>query len=147
MDPAPPDDARRKKVVKGQRQSAGVLQKDQPQQHRAPPQQPPPAGRVTISQRTIAPAARQVKQEVESHLPPLAPPVMMVSATNENEDRLRLVLQPVTRPINANNSLPKLRHYAGLIMVEAKCCEVDAKQHQAALEMDSKLQQLSNEQW
>jgi len=80
-------------------------------------------------------------------LPPLAP-VMMVSATNENEDRLRLVLQPVTRPISAEQLIAEVKGiYAGLIMVEAKCCEVDAKQHQAALEMDSKLQQLSNEQW
>ncbi|KAF8541268.1 hypothetical protein BDD12DRAFT_700231, partial [Trichophaea hybrida] len=32
-------------------------------------------------------------------------------------------------------------------MVEAKCREIDAKQHQATLEMDGRQPTLNNEQW
>lgn len=59
-----------------------------------------------------------------------------------------MVRQPVTRPISPEQLIAEVKGiYAGLIMVEAKCCEVDAKQHQAALEMDSNMPSLNNEQW
>jgi len=84
---------------------------------------------------------------MENCLLPLAP-VVTASATNANEDQPRLVLQPVTKPISAEQLTAEVKGiYAGLIMVEAKCSEVDAKQYQASLEMASKSQQLSNEQW
>jgi len=69
-------------------------------------------------------------------------------APNESAERLRMVWQPVTRPISPEQLITEVKHiYAGLMMVEAKCCEVDAKQHQATLEMDSNLPLLNNEQW
>jgi hypothetical protein len=59
-----------------------------------------------------------------------------------------MVRQPETRPISPEQLIAEVKGiYAGLIMVEAKCCEVDAKQHQAALEMDGRQPTLNNEQW
>jgi polyribonucleotide nucleotidyltransferase len=59
-----------------------------------------------------------------------------------------MVRQPETRPISTEQLIAEVKGiYAGLIMVEAKCCEVDAKQHQAALEMDGNQSNLNNEQW
>jgi hypothetical protein len=67
---------------------------------------------------------------------------------NETEERLRMVRQPETRPISPEQLIAEVKGiYAGLIMVEAKCCEVDAKQHQAALETDGCQPTLNNEQW
>jgi hypothetical protein len=66
----------------------------------------------------------------------------------ENEERLRIVLQPETRPISSDQLIAEVKGiYAGLIMVEAKCCEVDAKQHQQALVQDDPKSSLNNEQW
>ena len=59
-----------------------------------------------------------------------------------------MVLQPETRPISPEQLIAEVKGiYAGLIMVEAKCCEVDARQHQAALESDSDTPNLSDAQW
>jgi hypothetical protein len=59
-----------------------------------------------------------------------------------------MVRQPETRPTSTEQLIAEVKGiYAGLIMVEAKCCEVDAKQHQAALEMDGNQSNLNNEQW
>jgi hypothetical protein len=56
--------------------------------------------------------------------------------------------QPETRPISSEQLVAEAKGiYAGLIMVEAKCCEVDQKQHQAALEVDGCQPSLNNEQW
>ena len=71
-----------------------------------------------------------------------------VLAPHESEERLRMVRQPETRPISPEQLIAEAKGiYAGLIMVEAKCCEVDAKQHQAALEADGRQPKLNNEQW
>jgi len=75
-------------------------------------------------------------------------PSVAVLAPHESEERLRMVRQPETRPISPEQLIAEVKGiYAGLIMVEAKCCEVDAKQHQAALEMDGRQPTLNNEQW
>ena len=53
-----------------------------------------------------------------------------------------MVRQPKTIP---NQLIAEVKGiYAGLVMVEAKCCEVDAHQHQAALESDSDTRNLSD---
>ncbi|KAF8253787.1 hypothetical protein K440DRAFT_656956 [Wilcoxina mikolae CBS 423.85] len=75
-------------------------------------------------------------------------PSVAVLAPHESEERLRMVRQPETRPISPEQLICEVKGiYAGLIMVEAKCCEVDAKQHQAALEMDGRQPTLNIEQW
>ena len=61
---------------------------------------------------------------------------------------LQMVRQPEARPISVDQLIAEVKGiHAGLIMVEVKCCEVDARQHQAALESDSETPSLSNAQW
>ncbi|KAF8545284.1 hypothetical protein BDD12DRAFT_785789 [Trichophaea hybrida] len=63
-------------------------------------------------------------------------------------ERLRLISQPQARIISPEQLICEVKAiYAGLIMVEAKCCEVDANQHQAALGTDNTQPTLNNEQW
>lgn len=60
-----------------------------------------------------------------------------------------LLLQPETRPISHDQLVVEVKGiYAGLVMVESKCVDVDEKQLKAALEKDQSRQtKLSNEQW
>ncbi len=60
-----------------------------------------------------------------------------------------LVLQPETRPISQEQLVAEVKGiYAGLVMVEAKCVEVDNKQALAAQDPETGQQpKLSNEQW
>ena len=60
-----------------------------------------------------------------------------------------ILLQPETRPISHEQLFLEVKGiYAGLVMVESKCIEVDSKQSKAALERDpSRPTKLSDEQW
>jgi hypothetical protein len=60
-----------------------------------------------------------------------------------------LLLQPETRPISHEQLVVEVKGiYAGLVMVEAKCIDVDEKQTAAAQELDpSKRTSLTGEQW
>ncbi|MCJ1473953.1 hypothetical protein MMC13_002609 [Lambiella insularis] len=60
-----------------------------------------------------------------------------------------LLLQPETRPISHDQLVVEVKGiYAGLVMVEAKCIDVDDKQSLAAQEKDpSKQSKLTPEQW
>ena len=59
-----------------------------------------------------------------------------------------MVRQPETAPISADQLIAEAGGiYAGLILVEGKCCEVDARQLQVALESDSHTTHLSDAQW
>ena len=60
-----------------------------------------------------------------------------------------MLLQPDTRPISHEQLVVEVKGiYAGLIMVEAKCIDVDEKQSAAAQEKDpSRMTRLGNEQW
>lgn len=68
---------------------------------------------------------------------------------NELDPEPEILLQPETRPISHEQLLVEVKGiYAGLVMVEAKCIDVDEKQSLAAQERDSSHQtKLSNEQW
>jgi hypothetical protein len=69
------------------------------------------------------------------------------SHTEEDDDIPRMVPQPETRPISPEQLVIEVKGiYAGLMMVETKCSEVDKKQAAAALEPD-KHPKLNNEQW
>ncbi|CAJ2503993.1 Uu.00g113870.m01.CDS01 [Anthostomella pinea] len=60
----------------------------------------------------------------------------------EAEDSLKLIKQPETRPIGQDQLVAEVKGiYAGLVMVEAKCIEVDNAQ---SSQSDAKL---NNEQW
>ena len=65
------------------------------------------------------------------------------------EAQPQIIRQPETRPISHDQLVVEVKGiYAGLILVEQKCKEVDEKQSAAALERDpSKRVPLSNEQW
>lgn len=70
------------------------------------------------------------------------------SASDEEDETPRMVGQPETRPISPEQLIAEVKGiYAGLVMVEAKCCEVDAKQAAAAQDQDGKHPRLNNEQW
>jgi hypothetical protein len=66
----------------------------------------------------------------------------------ETHDHLQIIKELETRPISSNKIIAEVKGiYAGLIIVEAKCCEIDAKQYQAVLAMDINTPTLNNEQW
>lgn len=73
----------------------------------------------------------------------------MVGANLDNDWEPEILLQPETRPISHEQLLVEVKGiYAGLVMVEAKCIEVDEEQSQRAREKDpSRQTRLSNEQW
>ena len=60
-----------------------------------------------------------------------------------------ILLQPETRPISHDQLVVEVKGiYAGLVMLEAKCIDVDEKQYIIAQEKSSfRLTSLSNEQW
>lgn len=60
-----------------------------------------------------------------------------------------ILLQPETRPISHDQLFLEVKGiYAGLLMVESKCIEVDSRQSKAALERNpSRPTKLSDEQW
>ncbi|KAL8944124.1 MAG: hypothetical protein Q9216_000629 [Gyalolechia sp. 2 TL-2023] len=61
----------------------------------------------------------------------------------------QIIRQPETRPISHDQLVVEVKGiYAGLVLVEQKCKEVDEKQSAAALERDpTRKAPLSNEQW
>ncbi|KAJ3580392.1 hypothetical protein NPX13_g173 [Xylaria arbuscula] len=70
-----------------------------------------------------------------------APP-RRVDAPEEDSETLRLIKQPETRPISQEQLVAEVKGiYAGLMMVESKCIEVDNAQ---SSQNDTKL---NNEQW
>ncbi len=60
-----------------------------------------------------------------------------------------LLLQPETRPISHEQLVVEVKGiYAGLVMVEAKCIDIDERQSAAAQEKDpAKKTELKNDQW
>lgn len=71
--------------------------------------------------------------------------------TSQNQsvpENFDLVLQPETRPISQEQLVAEVKGiYAGLVMVEAKCIEVDNKQASLAQADPSAQPKLNNEQW
>jgi len=62
------------------------------------------------------------------------------------EETYDIIKQPETRPISQEQLVAEVKGiYAGLVMVEAKCIEVDNKQ--AAVAQTDGAQKLNNEQW
>ncbi len=65
------------------------------------------------------------------------------------EDEPEMLLQPETRPISHEQLVVEVKGiYAGLVLVEAKCIDIDERQNAAAQEKDpSKKTELKNDQW
>lgn len=65
-----------------------------------------------------------------------------------HEESYDIILQPETRPISQEQLVAEVKGiYAGLVMVEAKCIEVDNKQATLAQADPSAQPKLNNEQW
>lgn len=69
--------------------------------------------------------------------------------SEESDHEPELLLQPETRPISHEQLVVEVKGiYAGLVMVEAKCIDIDERQTAAAQEKDvSKKTELKNDQW
>ncbi|KAK6495714.1 hypothetical protein TWF481_002761 [Arthrobotrys musiformis] len=66
----------------------------------------------------------------------------------EPQPPTELILQPETRPIPQEQLVAEVKGiYAGLVMVEAKCIEVDSKQATAATQGIKQVPPLNNDQW
>ncbi|KUJ09305.1 uncharacterized protein LY89DRAFT_690348 [Mollisia scopiformis] len=88
---------------------------------------------------------------------PLAPSnnnAVNKSASSQNlfsstsDDNYDIILQPETRPISQEQLVAEVKGiYAGLVMVEAKCIEVDNKQAMLAQGDPQPPPKLNNEQW
>ena len=101
--------------LQGQKQRAQALQPkarkafQQATNTRSPVPQTPPAPGILRNPKVQSPAAQTV------HTPP-------------KDERYDIVLQPETRPISQEQLVAEVKGiYAGLVMVEAKCIEVDNK--------------------
>jgi hypothetical protein len=74
-------------------------------------------------------------------------PISQNSQVPLNDDGYDIILQPETRPISQEQLVAEVKGiYAGLVMVEAKCIEVDNKQATLA-QADGAQSKLNNEQW
>jgi len=70
------------------------------------------------------------------------------SQLQPSEETFELVLQPETRPISQEQLVAEVKGiYAGLVMVEAKCMEIDSKQATLASETPGVQPKLNHEQW
>lgn len=92
-------------------------------------QSPPPPGSTSLSS---LPTAQPSSDADES----------------EPQQPTELILQPETRPISQEQLVAEVKGiYAGLVMVEAKCIEVDSKQAAAATQGIKQVPPLNNDQW
>ena len=86
-----------------------------------------------------------------AHVPSLDASIQREFSTDSDwtDVEPELLLQPETRPISHEQLMIEIKGiYAGLVMVEAKCIDVDAKQTADALERDpAKKTKLTTEQW
>jgi hypothetical protein len=85
----------------------------------------------------------------KSRTVPSGQPALSPSSQGDMDLEPILLLQPEPRPISHDQLVVEVKGiYAGLVMVESKCVDVDEKQLKAALEKDQTRQiKLSNEQW
>ncbi|KAK6343088.1 hypothetical protein TWF718_008462 [Orbilia javanica] len=111
-----------------------VIMRKQPAITSSTPTQPlptstPPPGSTSVS--SVPPA--QPSSDADEVEPPQA---------------TELILQPETRPISQEQLVAEVKGiYAGLVMVEAKCIEVDSKQAAATTQGIKQVPPLNNDQW
>lgn len=108
--------------------------------------------RKAISQPKTAPKPYQSPQNARQPTTPntaahksLPSQNLFSSASDDNYD---IILQPETRPISQEQLVAEVKGiYAGLVMVEAKCIEVDNKQALLSQADPQAQPKLNNEQW
>lgn len=75
-------------------------------------------------------------------------PAQQTMFSSVSDDSYDIILQPETRPISQEQLVAEVKGiYAGLVMVEAKCIEVDNKQATLAQGDPQAQPKLNNEQW
>ncbi|KAH8587622.1 hypothetical protein B0O99DRAFT_556359 [Bisporella sp. PMI_857] len=75
------------------------------------------------------------------------PAASMLDHAGQYEEIYDIIMQPEPRPISQEQLVAEVRGiYAGLVMVEAKCIEVDSKQATLG-QIDGPQSKLNNEQW
>lgn len=100
------------------------------------------------SQGQQAPQSRSMQQTPnQSHVP--APQPSFILSSKDPRPQYDMILQPETRPISQEQLVAEVKGiYAGLVMVEAKCIEVDNKYASLATSAASGEQpRPTNEQW
>ncbi|KAG0639286.1 hypothetical protein HOY80DRAFT_886553 [Tuber brumale] len=101
-------------------------------------------GRMMILE-NIVQQSQQVTQPPQGRQ--IRPPQFHGGSTSEDNET-RMVRQPETRPISPEQLIAEVKGiYAGLVMVEAKCAEVDAKQSAATFDDGQAQPRLNDEQW
>lgn len=118
----------------------------------APRTAPPP--QTTSRPTTHASQQQQQPHNHHHHAQTNTPSAVLPTRTaSETESRSQseeysLILQPETRPISQEQLVAEVKGiYAGLVMVEAKCIEVDNKQATLVQGDNSTPPRLNNEQW
>ena len=82
------------------------------------------------------------------HITNAMPTAVSGSTTVSKAENYEIVLQPETRPISQEQLVAEVKGiYAGLVMGEAKCIEVDNKQATLAQADPGSQPKLNNEQW
>jgi hypothetical protein len=96
-----------------------------------------------VGSRSTNPQNNPIPSAVASRQPP-----PQSSNVPPKEDSYDIILQPETRPISQEQLVAEVKGiYAGLVMVEAKCIEVDNKQATLAQADPGAQPKLNNEQW
>jgi hypothetical protein len=109
---------------------------------RAQQHHPSKARKAQFQQPPIFPTPRPAPQDNQ------ATSTQQASQNQSVPENFDLVLQPETRPISQEQLVAEVKGiYAGLVMVEAKCIEVDNKQASLAQADPSAQPKLNNEQW
>lgn len=114
-------------------------------------------------QQFLQPKPRRPSQSLQANTSPRSPvasastPAILRNPANPStqplkaplkDDTYDIILQPETRPISQEQLVAEVKGiYAGLVMVEAKCIEVDNKQATLAQADLSGQPKLNNEQW
>ncbi|KAM7210157.1 hypothetical protein V8F06_014463 [Rhypophila decipiens] len=109
-----------------------------------PPNQPLDKSNVASNHRLRAFSASQPKGQQQNQTQNQQPqPSSNCASSNAEDDTAKLIKQPETRPISQKQLITEVTGiYAGLVMVESKCKEVDAQNAQ-----NDPANSLNNKEW
>ena len=105
--------------------------------------------RVQRKENVIPPVILSQRSPVKPEAPQPTLATRHHQRLESESDTTAMIREPETRNISTKQLISEVRGiYAGLIMVEAKCAEVDKRQHQVIIDASSGRQPiLNNEQW
>ncbi|CZT10528.1 uncharacterized protein RAG0_14969 [Rhynchosporium agropyri] len=103
----------------------------------------------TLSKKSF-PATAQISRQAQASQtgPMILGRNTSIQSLPARQDSFDIIMQPETRPISQEQLVAEVKGiYAGLVMVEAKCIEVDNKQATLAQADPTSQPRLNNEQW